>query len=138
MFPRNHRGVRGCRNRGSTNGTREHTGRHLQSRARGAGEWLVPLPVPAGASRRTRAARGAAARRGCEGRRSAARPASVCVWENGEWMEMAGRASLGLGVLALGVWSLDLEAQQRYGQPRLSSCGKVGKYPSLLCKSKAR
>jgi hypothetical protein len=30
-------GLRGCRNRGCTNRTREHTGRHLQSSARGEG-----------------------------------------------------------------------------------------------------
>lgn len=88
VFPRNHRWLRGRRNRGSTNGTREHTARCVGrgmnstspgSRRRHSVEQEQPVP--------------AAARRGCEGRRSAARRRPVCVWETASgWKWRAGLA----------------------------------------------
>lgn len=73
---------------------------------------------------------GATRMRGAAIRRAAGQ---CCVWENGEWMEMAGRASLGLGALALGIWSLVLQAQQRYG-PGYIIMGKRWKMPISLGK----
>jgi hypothetical protein len=77
---------------------------------------------------------GATRMRGAAIRRAAGQ---CCVWENGEWMEMAGRASLGLGALALGIWSLVLQAQQRYG-PGYIIMGKRWKMPISLGKIRGR